>query len=245
MTKIVKLVIPNLDTFLAFMLYKGINHHWKQEMAASWTDFLLSWCSCTQRLHPCQSVRVSPVQLSPRSHNGSVSRRMWVCVWPHGVALCPVALCSRHVKMNGTLSLGPLFRGPRSAWGKCQSLTAEAGWKMSSFTDKSCEKGNVSAVRSLSTLPLRSLFFSRSLSLSNSLCLTLQLGTGGRENYSANFWKSGREVACGKRDEERWRRGGEGDGIRQGVNQTGFCQMRAYPLPLQQQCMTWAVYFTP
>ncbi len=162
------------------------------------------------------------------------------------MALCPVALCSRHVKMNGALSLGPLFRGPRSAWGKCQSLTAEAGWKMSSFTAKSCEKGNVGVVCSLSTPLLHfssiSLFLSLtvSLSLSHSLCFTLQLGTGGRENYSADLWKSGREVACGKRDG-----GGEGDGIRQGVNQTGFCQMRAYPLPLQQQCMTWAVYFTP
>lgn len=38
--------------------------------------------------------------------------------------------------------------GRRSVWGKCQSLTGggiEAGWKMSSFTGKSCEPRNVSS----------------------------------------------------------------------------------------------------
>lgn len=85
---------------------------------------------------------------------------MYVCVC---MAWHLVAWRSRHVKMNGALSLAVLFRGPRSAWAKCQSLTGEAGWKMSSFTGKSWEPGNVSTLHST---PPWSCAFSLSLILS-------------------------------------------------------------------------------
>lgn len=54
-----------------------------------------------------------------------------------------------HEEMNGALSLARLFRGLVLRIGKCQSLTEggggrEAGWKMSSFTGRSCEPRNVS-----------------------------------------------------------------------------------------------------
>lgn len=56
----------------------------------------------------------------------------------------------RHKEINGALSLARLFRGPALRIGKCQSLTGggggtEAGWKMSSFTGKSCEPRNISS----------------------------------------------------------------------------------------------------
>lgn len=207
-----------------------------QEVSSSWAHTLSFQCSCSLR-PALASSPVPPCSASPTVP--AASRRVRVQMRESGrVAWRPVALCSRHGKINGVLSSGPLFRGWRSAWGKCQSLTGEAGWKMSSFTGKSCEKGNVSVARSLSAPPLRkSLFFA--LCPMHSLSCAFQTGAGGRENYSADFWRSDRKWPAVSEEEEG------GEGIRQGVNQTGFCQMRACPLPLQQQCMTWAVYFTP
>lgn len=85
--------------------------------------------------------------------------------------------------------------GRRSVWGKCQSLTGggggrEAGWKMSSFTGKSCEPHNVSSSSSSSNTPSPP-----SLSV-GALCVCVcawgvrvrrkKLGGGGR-SYSADF----------------------------------------------------------
>lgn len=86
--------------------------------------------------------------------------------------------------------------GRRSVWGKCQSLTGggiEAGWKMSSFTGKSCEPRNVSS----SNLPSPSLpFFLCSLSVGAQWMWMWwegrEEGWGGRRgvagrSYSADF----------------------------------------------------------
>lgn len=63
--------------------------------------------------------------------------------------------------------------GRRSVWGKCQSLTGggggrEAGWKMSSFTGKSCEPHNVSSSSSNPPSPSPPLFLP---SLSVGVCV--------------------------------------------------------------------------
>lgn len=113
--------------------------------------------------------------------------------------------------------------GRCSVWGKCQSLTGggggrEAGWKMSSFTGKSCEPRNVS---SSSNPPSPSPpFFLPSLSVG------AQWGCGGRKrggrSYSADFqpckkrWplpvrRSRHKIKGGKLEwEESKRRGNEG-----------------------------------